>query len=513
MMRYLPFVFATLLLAACNGAGPPVTLTPAPDLGATVQAAVEKALPTATPTPTPTPTATPPPTPAATPTAVPTPTSQPTPTFAPSLTEDVEDLSVAPMVKRVRPAVVLIQTGRGHGTGFIFKTEGGSAFIATNAHVVGTQTTVTVTVRDTTRHNGTVLGRDATLDLAVVRISGGNFVTVPFGDADVLDPGDDVIAMGYPDAYTDSATITRGIVSAKRYDASRQAEVIQHDAPINPGNSGGPLLTVDGEVVGVNTFKRVEVEVEGIGFAISENPVQQRIPGLMEAPAPTPTTRPTAIPLTPRPWLTPTPRPTATPWPTVTPRPTRVPTATPRPEAQARHFGPLSGELRHDPWDDRFTWWMAGVEWKNFEVEATFTNPYAAPESWQDAHWSFGFIFRKSGAGDDERMYAVVVSSLSDGYVEVWGIWGGERGATFVGSIESLKTGAGEKNHLRLFVRRSQGVLYVNGESVLTGTFNSWFNINLQEAGNIGVFQGIREDTEREGAVTRFEGFQGRRLP
>ena len=385
----LPSLLLAMLLAACSGAAPPtVQPSPTPDLPATVQAAVVQALATATPTPTPTPVPTPTPTatptPTPVPTAVPTSTSQPTPTFAPSLTEDVEDLSVAPMVKRVRPAVVLIQTGRGHGTGFIFKTEGGSAFIATNAHVVGTQTTVTVTVRDTTRHNGRVLGRDATLDLAVVRISGGNFVTVPFGEADVLEPGDDMIAMGYPDAYTESATITRGIVSAKRYDASRQAEVIQHDAPINPGNSGGPLLTVDGEVVGVNTFKRVEVEVEGIGFAISENPVQQRIPGLMEAPAPTPTPRPTAIPPSPGPRPTPTPRPTAIPpslRPGPTPTPTRVPTATPQPEAQARHFGPLSGELEHDPWDDRFPSRSAGVEWKNFEVEATFTNPYAVPES------------------------------------------------------------------------------------------------------------------------------------
>ena len=99
--------------------------------------------------------------------------------------------------------------------------------------------------------------------------------------------------------------------------------MIQTDAAINPGNSGGPMLSLSGEILGINTFRYDESQsgrpTEGLGFAISGTTVQQQIPTLLAgAPAPTPTPTP------------------------------RRPTATPTP-GQLIDFGPISGALRHDP--------------------------------------------------------------------------------------------------------------------------------------------------------------------
>ena len=196
------------------------------------------------------------------------------------------------MVKRVRPAVVRISTSTSVGSGVIFDTQGRTAYIATNEHVVEGQSRVNVMVNDSTRYNGTVLGVDEVRDLAVVSICCGNFKALEFGDAAVLEVGDEVVNIGYAFAIEGEATVTKGIVSALRYMAYYQAHVVQTDAPINPGNSGGPMLSLDGRILGINTS--VRREAEGIGFAISTRTVQQRIPTLRGGTAiPTPTPPPT----------------------------------------------------------------------------------------------------------------------------------------------------------------------------------------------------------------------------
>ena len=159
----------------------------------------------------------------------------------------------------------------------------------------------------------------------MVSICCGSFQTLPFGNAAALQPGDEVVAIGYALGLPGQATVTRGIVSAVRYDSTHRSDVIQTDAAINPGNSGGPLLSLSGEILGINTFRYDESQsgrpTEGLGFAISGTTVQQQIPTLRAGtPAPTPT-------------------------------PTRRPTATPVP-GQTSDFGPTSGELRHDPSDN-----------------------------------------------------------------------------------------------------------------------------------------------------------------
>ena len=356
-----------LLAMACSGNSP--THTPAADLGATVEAAVVAALPTVKPTPTPdydatveasmaatiaarptatpTPTATPVPTstptpvPTATPTATPTPTPQPTPTPTPTPTPDpVVELSE--VVERVRASIVRIETSEGSGSGVIFETKGQTgaqtAYVITNQHVVEGETSVSVTVNDSANYRGTVLGADSVRDLAVVTICCGAFQALPFGDASSLRPGDEVVAIGYPLGLPGEATVTRGIVSAVRYVAEYLSQVIQTDAAINPGNSGGPMLSTMGEIVGINTFKIAETSVEGVGFAISEETVQQHIPALQVAP------------------LNPTPTPTPVPLPT-------------------GGFGPIDGELQHDPSDGFIKTEYADVSIADMMVEATFINP------------------------------------------------------------------------------------------------------------------------------------------
>ena len=170
---------------------------------------------------------------------------------------------------QVRPAVVRITSNAGTGTGVIYDSQGRTGYVVTNYHVVEAQSRVNVTVNDSTRYSGTVLGVDAVRDLAVVSICCGNFKVLEFGDATRLAAGDEVVNIGYALGIEGAATVTRGIVSALRYDSDHQAYVIQSDAPINPGNSGGPMLSPDGRVLGINSFVYVsDYGAEGIGFAI-----------------------------------------------------------------------------------------------------------------------------------------------------------------------------------------------------------------------------------------------------
>ena len=133
------------------------------------------------------------------------------------------------------------------GSGAIFETQGQTAYVITNYHVVEGAAQVTVTVNDSNNYTGTVLGMDRTRDLAVVVICCGSFRALSFGNASGLEAGDEVVVIGYALGLTGEATITRGIVSAVRYDSDYRSDVIQTDAAINPGNSGGPMLSMSGK--------------------------------------------------------------------------------------------------------------------------------------------------------------------------------------------------------------------------------------------------------------------------
>jgi len=207
------------------------------------------------------------------------------------------------MIARVRPSVVRIDTSSGLGTGVIFEVlpSENKTLVITNYHVIEGHSQVTVTVNDSVSYTGTVLGYDADRDLAVVSINGSGFQALAFGDAGGIPVGSEVIAIGYALGIPGSATVTRGIVSAVRYESDVDRWVIQTDAPINPGNSGGPLLSSAGEILGINTYvvrsTGSGVSVEGFGFAVSEVTVQQELSNLKKgsvAPFPTPTPLPQA---------------------------------------------------------------------------------------------------------------------------------------------------------------------------------------------------------------------------
>ncbi|WP_114939098.1 S1C family serine protease [Mucilaginibacter endophyticus] len=181
-------------------------------------------------------------------------------------------------VDKVKTAVVKIEIfsnvngkeqATGTGSGFLFSSDG---YLFTNSHVIHSAKKITVKMHDGTTHPAELIGEDQDTDLAILKINGAEFTPVKFGDADQLQIGQLVIAIGNPLGF--QHTVTAGVVSALGRTLEGQGgrlmdSMIQTDAALNPGNSGGPLVNGDGEVVGVNTA--VIRGAQGICFAISIN--------------------------------------------------------------------------------------------------------------------------------------------------------------------------------------------------------------------------------------------------
>lgn len=162
------------------------------------------------------------------------------------------------------------QIQRGVGSGIVISPDG---YIVTNNHVVEGATEIQVTMNDRKTYKANVVGTDPLTDLAVIKINGSEFPSVPWGDSTSLRPGQTVLAFGNPFGFR--FTVTRGIVSGLNRanpDASnprRPGGFIQTDAAINQGNSGGALVDARGQVVGINTFLiSPSGGFSGMGFAI-----------------------------------------------------------------------------------------------------------------------------------------------------------------------------------------------------------------------------------------------------
>ena len=164
------------------------------------------------------------------------------------------------------------------GTGFIIDPAG---YVITNAHVVEDADDIKVKLADEREFPAKVVGKDAKLDVALLKIDGAsNLSAAVLGDSDKLRVGEWVIAIGNP--FGLGHTVTLGIVSAKdrTIGAGPYDAFIQTDASINPGNSGGALFNLKGEVVGVPTA--IRQGAQGIGFAVPVNSVADVIPQLRE---------------------------------------------------------------------------------------------------------------------------------------------------------------------------------------------------------------------------------------
>ncbi|MDX8383065.1 MAG: DegQ family serine endoprotease [Ghiorsea sp.] len=155
------------------------------------------------------------------------------------------------------------------GTGFILSKKG---YIVTNNHVVKDADEIVVTNSQGEEFEAILIGTDAKLDLALLKISSQHVRAVKLGNSDQLRVGDWVVAIGNP--FGLEQTVTAGIVSAKGrvIGSGPYDDFIQTDAAINPGNSGGPLFNSSGEVIGINTaIMSQSGGNNGIGFAIPIN--------------------------------------------------------------------------------------------------------------------------------------------------------------------------------------------------------------------------------------------------
>jgi serine protease Do len=167
----------------------------------------------------------------------------------------------------------------GLGSGVIISPDG---YIVTNNHVIDGAVDIRVTMSNKEVYSAKLIGSDPLTDLAVIKISGHNFPSVPWGDSAALRPGQTVLAFGNP--YGFRFTVTRGIISALNRpnpdpnDRRKPGEFIQTDAAINPGNSGGALVNAHGELIGINTFLISESgSFSGMGFAIPAQIVQPTV--------------------------------------------------------------------------------------------------------------------------------------------------------------------------------------------------------------------------------------------
>ena len=172
-------------------------------------------------------------------------------------------------VDLVGPAVVKLEAGQGSGSGFLISSDG---LLVTNSHVIQGASNVRVIFSDERSARGEVLGDDADTDLAVVRVAGNQLPHASFGDSGAVRVGQIAIAIGNP--YGFQATVTSGVVSAlgrslRARSGRLMDDILQTDAALNPGNSGGPLVTSNGEVIGVNTA--MIMPAQGLSFAIAGN--------------------------------------------------------------------------------------------------------------------------------------------------------------------------------------------------------------------------------------------------
>ena len=184
-------------------------------------------------------------------------------------------------------------TASGSGSGVVYRVDGKTAYIITNAHVVSGATDVQVVFSNKESVNATIVGSDTYSDIAVLKLTADfDMTAIKCGDSSLLDQGETVLAIGSPLGIEYAGTVTQGIVSGIDRTVSVDLNddgqedwdmnVIQTDAAINPGNSGGALVNMAGELVGITSMKLSNTSVEGMGFALPINDVITSVEQIIE---------------------------------------------------------------------------------------------------------------------------------------------------------------------------------------------------------------------------------------
>lgn len=192
----------------------------------------------------------------------------------------VENDSIKSSIDKIYNSVYVIESysilgGTSTGSGFVYKKDKNYGYIITNYHVVKGSDSIVVIDSNNNENPAKLLGFDEQTDLAVLSIDGSKVKLVASISKDDISIGDTVFTIGAPGGKKYKGTVTKGIISGlnREIEISINNEeyimnVIQTDAAINPGNSGGPLVNIKGDVIGINSLKIVQDEIEGMGFAI-----------------------------------------------------------------------------------------------------------------------------------------------------------------------------------------------------------------------------------------------------
>ncbi|WP_069998093.1 S1C family serine protease [Cellulosilyticum sp. I15G10I2] len=213
--------------------------------------------------------------------------------------------SITDIANNIGPSVVSIKNNQvvttwygefnqaGLGSGVIFKQDDKKIYIVSNAHVVEGSNSLVVNFLGNTKVEAEMIGADTVTDIAVIAVEKSDIPAealndikvAPLGDSDYLHVGELAVAIGNPIDEAYNNTVTVGVISALNREVQlvdKKLKLIQTDAAINPGNSGGALVGPTGEVIGINTIKLVDSQIEGMGFAIPINDIKPIIEEILQ---------------------------------------------------------------------------------------------------------------------------------------------------------------------------------------------------------------------------------------
>lgn len=212
----------------------------------------------------------------------------------PPVITDLDPTSIPAVVVNTQDSVVAITTNtvtnnqimgeyvkEGAGSGVIISEDG---YIVTNTHVIKDANSIIVRLNNNTEYSASVIGTDVSSDISVIKIDVTGLKPATFGSSANLIIGQTIVAIGNPLGEL-GGTVTSGIVSAKDRDLTingQNMNLLQFSAAVNPGNSGGGLFNLNSELVGIVNAKTSGSDIEGLGFAIPADDVQELVKQLIE---------------------------------------------------------------------------------------------------------------------------------------------------------------------------------------------------------------------------------------